>query len=352
MRTTDKKRIKAIVAAAAVSGLSVAAAMGAAALYDACFPRFERPDYSITPGLCNYELVKDELPRREISYPSGKVILKGYYYQAENSKGLVVLTHGLHAGADDYLSVIRYLVRKNYSVFAYDGCGTYSSGGKSTVGMCQALVDLDNTLAYIQDSDEFKNMPLLLLGHSCGGYAATSVLALKDNIRACAAVAPVNDCYHLIVDKGRQYAGEIASDGLPHVFLDVYQKILFGKYTECSGVKGINSTDIPVLVAHGNRDMIISFSGQSVISHRAEITNPNTEYYIGTGAESGHETILFSSRAVGYRKQVARDVKRLGKEPAHEQLQAFYASVDNELYSEINETLFSEITELFDRAVK
>ena len=36
-------------------------------------------------------------------------------------------------------------------------------------------------------------------------------------------------------------------------------------------IEGINDSKIPVLIAHGNNDPVISFSGQSVISHRAEI---------------------------------------------------------------------------------
>jgi hypothetical protein len=121
-------------------------------------------------------------------------------------------------------------------------------------------------------------------------------------------------------------------------------------------VKGINSTDIPVLIAHGDKDSVISFNGQSVISHREEIRKDNVFYYVGTGEQAGHNTILHSKHAIAYQEKVKNDLKNLKKEKegdlTKEELVAFCKGVDHTLYSEVNEGLMGEIVDMFNKALK
>ena len=351
----EKKRAIAQTIVAA-TGLRLASVIGMLTLYDSFFPRYERPDYRITPGVRCYRTMNDPPRREEMFFTSDDAELKGYYYAADSAKGLVIVVHGLHSGADDYLPIIRYFVNNEYSVFAYDGRGTYDSGGDSTVGFCQSLADLDNALTFVECSPVLSGYKRFLFGHSCGGYAVTSVLELHKGISACAAIAPVNNCYTLILDKGKQYAGAFADEGLPKTFLNAYQEILFGKYAKCSGVRGINSVDIPVLIAHGVDDKIISFDGQSIISRKNEIFNPNVFYYVGTGLIGGHDSIWHSKRSEEYRRKVAADLKKLkditGDEFSTSELMEFYSKVDNELYSEINYELMADILKTDVSAMK
>lgn len=339
----------------AITGMKSATVLGAMSLYDSFFKRYERPCYPLTAGVVCIQRADDKLTREELYFLSGSVKLKGYYYEAKNSKALVVLVHGFHSGADDYLSIIEFFVKNNYSVFAYDGTGTYDSEGDSTVGMCQALADLDNTLEYISNSSRFKNMPLMLFGYSCGGYAATSVLALRNNIMAVAAIAPVNNCFMLILDKGKQYMGKFATEGLPEVFLSAYQGILFDKYSTLSGVKGINRAKIPVFIAHGINDSVISFDTQSIIAHRDEIKNINVRYYITSGLTGGHETVWHSERSAKYRLKVAKDLEMLkieeGKEFSERSIERYVKTVDHKLYSEVNSELMKKIVDMFDESL-
>ena len=272
---------------------------------------------------------------------------------------MVVVCHGMHAGADDYIPFIEYFVRNGYAVFTYDCQGTYASEGDSTVGMCTPLVNLDHALTYIENDKQLSQYPLFLFGHSWGGYAATAVLSIHKNICGCAAVAPFNSGYTLFVEKGEQYTA-LFSDSFrfdfPEEFLNAYQKLLFRDYTKYNAVDGINSTDVPVYIAHGNRDFVISFSHQSVISHRNEIRKRNVTYYIGTDAQAGHNTILHSLRAVAYQEKVEKDLKRLKKEYdrelTREELTEFCNSVDHTLYSEVNMEMMQGILNMFHKALE
>lgn len=347
-------KTKLIATIALLTGGSIATVVGIKGLYDTMFSRYNRPDYNLYPGCYCYDRVSHLLPRKEVTFPSKNVNLRGYCYINPNPKGCVVVSHGLHAGADEYLPIILFFYKNGYSVFGFNYQGTYESEGNSTVGMCQSLVDLDYALNYVKNCSDFIGLDVMLVGHSWGGFAVTSVLNLHKEVKACACISALNNGYTMILEKGEQYGGSIASGGIPKGFLDVYQKILFKDYAKYNGAQGINSVNIPVLVAHGKDDMVISYDGQSVMAQRASILNPNVIYYTGTGLQGGHDSIWHSEQAVLYQKQVKDTLKNLerqkGSDFTYEEKSMYYNQVNHQLYSEINNELFDKILKMFDDA--
>lgn len=350
---------KALALSVALVGLRSGTALAAKRIYDSCFPRCEKRALSAIYGEFDYRRVRTQLKRSLVTFLGEDRRLQGYYYPSADAKALVVVCHGMHAGADDYLPFIMYFVDHGYAVFAYDCRGTYASEGDSTVGFCTPVVDLDYALRFVKRDAVLSKLPLCLFGHSWGGYAVTSILSVHKNVKACAAIAPFNDGYTLIAEKGEQYAGpfvELVKESFPKRFLDVYQKSLFGKYTTLNAVKGINSTGIPVFIAHGKNDNVIGFQGPSVISHRREIREKNVRYYVGTGAQAGHNTILHSPRAVAYQEKTANALKdlkeKLERDLTEEELTAFCNRVDHATYSEVNTEMMDEILCMFDGALR
>ena len=171
-----------------------------------------------------------------------------------------------------------------------------------------------------------------------------------------AAYAAVADGYTLIAEKGRQYAGDAAVDGLPKAFLDEYQKKLFGSYVNYNGVRGVNSVDIPVLIAHGKNDSTISYDAQSLISRRGEITNKKVVFLTYDGVIGTHSGILRSERAELYRKsvdeQIAQIKNQYGKSQAYDKIRRVVADTDHALYSEINYDLLDKTVKMFDNILK
>ncbi len=333
------------------TGLSLGAIIASKKLYDTIFQRLKRPDYALTPGLYDYARYGYLLPRELIMFPSKRVNLEGYYYPAQNSLGLILFVHGFKSGADDYLPIYYYLVKNGFSVFSYDGRGVYSSEGKSMVGFCQTLIDCESAVTFLQKDKRFKKMPLFLLGHSCGGYAVNSVLALKKGIKACASIASVNNAYTIVLEKGYQYGGDIASEGFPKEFLNTYQRLLFGKYTEYSSLQGLNSVKIPMLVAHGMSDETIDYKTQSLICHKDDFKNPNVQLYYGVANQGGHDSIWHSAQSNDYQQEVDEHLKEM-KRASYEEKKEYIKSVNHYLYSEINYTLFDEIINLYKSALK
>lgn len=347
MGSKSKKVIIGLLATAA--GISVATAASTVIACETMFPRVKRPDYALCAGEYCYERVQDRLLRTEFFYTVSDVKLKGYYYESQQNKGLVVFSHGMKSGADDYLPIIEYMVNAGYNVFSYNSTGTYESEGDDMVGMCQSLIDLEGTLAYIQSVDALSKMPLFLIGHSWGGYAATSVLSLCKQVRACASIAAMHDAAKLMTEKAEEYVGALGK--IPEPMFNIYQRLLFDDYVEYNAVRGINESNIPVLVAHGKTDKTISYDKQSILAYKDKITNPRVQYYVGEGLQGSHTGIWHSIKSGEYQNQVKAEYKALEKakgELTYEEKAAFYATVDHALYSEVNEELMRQIVQMFD----
>ncbi len=339
------------VSIAGVSTMSIASAILA---YDAIFTRYERPDYALYPGMYCYERFEGTLPRETMSVKSGDTDLAAYYYPAKNPKGLVVVVHGIHSGADDYLPLIEAMVKGGYAVFSYDATGNYSSGGENGVGMCQQLIDLDNVLTFLGNDYRFSSMPKLLIGHSWGGYAVSSVLALHSEVKSCVCIAPMWNGPAMVIEKSQEYAADAALTAKP--IFDAYQNYLFGDYTKYNAVVGINSTDIPILIAQGLEDKIIAHDGQSITAHLGELTNPNIKLYYGKGYQGTHTGIWHSVESEAYVRQVESEIKALeknkGEALTYEEKAEFYKTVNHRLYSDVNPELIKLIFETFEKGLK
>ncbi len=351
MKSSKKKKIITAIlgSLAGVSGSTIASMVIA---YDAIYPRFERPNYLLKPGQYCIDRIKN-FNREEFYIPSNTNKLKAYLYLPKNCKGLIVFVHGIRVGADDYLPIFKYLFDNDFGVLSFDATGTYDSEGESTVGACQSLVDLDNVIKFVKNDVRFNCYPLFTMGHSLGGYAASSVLALKDGIRACAVISAVKNGATIMTEKGAQYAGKIAKVAVP--VYKCYQGILFGKYTGYDGIKGINESNIPVFIAHGVDDKVITYDVQSIFAYKDKITNPSVRYYIGKGINSGHDSIWHSEKSLLYKMQVESELKLLqikyGRELSEQEKIEFFKTVDNALYSEVNTDLLDQIIEMFNETV-
>jgi hypothetical protein len=156
-----------------------------------------------------------------------------------------------------------------------------------------------------------------------------------------------------MIEKSREYAG-FAAYAVKPIF-DIYQRYLFGDYVDYNGVVGINSGEVPVLIAQGVDDSIITPSGQSITAHLAEITNPSVDLYWGEGSQGSNSGIWHSRESEEYRRTVASRLRRreleLGRALTLDELRVLYTTVDHRLYSEVNAELVDLIVATFDKGV-
>lgn len=314
---------------------------------DANFPRVDRPKFT---GRLRYSDI-DGYDRTTVQFRSGKNTLTGYIYGEKNNKGLVVISHGNGYGADSYLAETLYFVDKGWRVFAFDNTGTYASEGKSTVGPSQSLIDLNAALTYMEGNDSLKGLPIMLYGHSWGGYAVAAVLSYNHDIAASASVAGFNSPRDLILENLKNMLGPFAYVEYP--FSWAYQYLLFGGIARLSSVKGINHSDTAVMIIHGVEDKDVSYYGAGIIAHRNEITNPNVVYKTCSAQNhNSHKNLWLSDAAVEYIAKVNDEYKKLydshgGKIPDNANAK-FYAGVDRFQTCEVDDDFMDGINALFE----
>jgi alpha-beta hydrolase superfamily lysophospholipase len=323
-------------------------------VYDQQFPRFDRHDDTISTSL-RYEDLAARYPRRLVNFPSGPNRLQGYIYGLDNERGLVVVAHGLGDGADSYLPEIAYFVDQGWRVFAYDATGSFDSEGESTRGFPQAVLDLDAALAYINGQPELAGLPLLLFGHSWGGYAVVNVLHYNHEIAGVASVAGVNSAMDIVMEQGRQLLGGFSSLLYPHLWL--YQWILFDEAASFNAVEAINRSGVPVFIVHGLEDDVVLYEGSSIIARLGQMTNPRVKVLLlDKPGHSGHNNIFLSERALAYNEAIGELYRELLEEYGHDipyaVKQEFFSKVDRDLAQEINRELMDEIHAFFLECLK
>lgn len=323
------------------------------------FTRGDYPDYPVVNY--RYEHYRSQYPREEITFYSGKNLLRGFLYGDKNADRLLIFCHGLGSGHEDYINEIVYMVDAGYLVFAYDSTGSGLSEGKSTVGLVQSALDLDAAFEYIHSSDLLKNLPVYLMGHSWGGFAVAEALGRHENIVAAVSLAGYAYPTDLLIDQGSQMMGQELS-GM-RFFFNISQLLSFGpKNYMRNAVDSINSNDTPILLVHGNQDEMISLDKISIIAYQDKLTNPNLQTLIITAeGQNDHNSILHSAEAGPYIAAINEDfaakmntIKDLPKEEREAQAIVFRKEMvekaDLPLINQVNKELFSKILNFFDEA--
>lgn len=323
------------------------------AIYNGQFPRYERHDTTVTAGL-RYEDLESEYPRSLVRFKSGPNSLQGYVYGLNQEQGLVVVAHGIGGGADSYLPQITYFVDQGWRVFAYDSTGSFDSEGKTTKGFPQALVDLDAAMTYIDTQDEFEDLPVLLFGHSWGGYAVANLLHYDHEIQGVATVSGANSPMEMILEEGRKMMGGFIDIQYPYLWL--YQRILFGETASLNAVDAINGSDVPVLIVHGTEDEFVDYDGSSIISNLKRITNPNVRSIsLSEPGHSGHNSLFRSVAAVEYIDKINIEYRRLYDDHSenipYDIKQDFYSKIDRDLAQDLDRSLMDEIHSFFMKSL-
>jgi dienelactone hydrolase len=237
--------------------------------------------------------------RKEVRFSSRENKLQGFIYGETNSNGLVIISHGLGGTADAYFPMIIYFVDKGWRVFAYNNTGVSGSEGESIRGLTQSVIDLDAALAYVKSSNELNNLPIMLVGHSWGGFAVCAVLNKERNIKAVVSFAGYNTGGEVLKENVMSMVGGIYYMLYPQFW--AIEKRLFGDMAKLTAIDGINKSDIPAMIVQCANDDVITPNGTSIYAHRGKITNSNALIIYREGENAtGHEYTFCSKEQKAY----------------------------------------------------
>lgn len=296
----------------------------------------------------------DKYKRVETFY-SGKNRMIGYVFGNENGKGVIVMSHDLSGGAENFTSEILYFIEQGYCIFAFDNTGCHNSEGSSMVGMSQSAVDLDAALTYVESNKNLKNLPILLYGHGWGGYAAAAVLSSDHDIKASVSISGYNTPMEILTEFSENMIGEFFTY-IEYPFIWLNNKLTFGKKANISAVESINSSDAYVMIIHGTGDEIIKFDGASIIAHKDEITNPNVVYKEIDGKLNGHNNIFMTEEGVEYLEKLDEEYDELNEqyndEIPHEIKKEFYNNIDKNITCKLSDEFMGDVNNFYKDALK
>lgn len=315
------------------------------------FSRKEKRDSSPYLRYSDYQ----DFYREIFTFSSGSETLTAYLYGADNTdNGLVVVSHGLGSNSEGYISEIKYFVDKGWMVFGFDNTGSGESTGDSCNGLIQSAIDLDNALKFIKDNPKFANLPVVLYGHSWGGFAVTAVLNYHQDIKAVVSCAGYNTAMQECVFMGKGIMGDFIYVEYPFMWIMQYAE--FKDKAGLSAVEGINKAkDTKVMIIQGTEDDMVGCYDSSIYANRDKITNKNAEYILLKGRDHNEMYMDQSEERKVYFDRVNKDFEELCKKYDDDVPDDVYRqwcdSLDKELISRIDEELFDSINEFYLEAV-
>ncbi len=271
--------------------------------------------------------------------------LVGYRYYTDGVKahGVVVIAHGFGGGGhNSYMDFDYYFAQHGYDVFAYDATGNDESDGNGVKGIPQGVADLSCAIDHLQNIDELKDLPVMLWGHSWGGYCVSAVLNYHPEVKAVASIAGFNRSGDLIKSQGQQMVGGIIGFMMPYV--NSIEKSKCGKYSSATALDGFANSKCGVLIAHSSDDTTVPIKYGYDVYYKQYAADERFEFI--RYENKGHNNIVYSDSYINYLNDFNEKFSNYfgGRTPSREEKAAY-----------INEHLDREIycngldTELFDR---
>ena len=183
--------------------------------------------------------------------------LAGYLYNVgDNQHGIVVIAHGFGGGGhNSYMDVANYFASNGYYVFAYDVTGCDKSEGEGVGGVPQGVIDLDHAISFVEDNNEIPELPIMLFGHSWGGYCVCNALNYHPEVKAVIECSGFNSSSDMFESGGKSQAGNVIYAMTP--FIKIHECFKYGKYASNTAMNGFENTDASILVLHSADDNVI-----------------------------------------------------------------------------------------------
>lgn len=264
--------------------------------------------------------------------------LRGFLFSSPEStpKAIIVVYHGYGMSLDDYLPECAYFCRRGYLVLALDGSGVGHSDGVLR-GLPQHILDLKSCLQAIRQDPSLSQLPLLLYGHSWGGYGADCVSALGDfSIRGIVSASGFYHALAALAPHARRHYGVMAS--FPLLGVRLYQLFRFGRLAGTTAVQGLRRTTCPVLITQSDDDKILPYRKNYLVLYREFHTDPRFTFLPLTGKNHNITTPPEIDRE---KRQLLTALR--SPQPPREAIERI-----QELKTQVDEALLCQFADFFD----
>jgi Lysophospholipase len=306
----------------------------------------------------------DGLNCKRYTFPSDQgQKLAGYLYNVgENQHGIVVIAHGFGGGGhNSYMDVANYFAKNGYLVFAYDATGCDKSEGEGVGGVPQGVIDLDYAISFVEENDEIPDLPIVLFGHSWGGYCVCNVLNFHPEVKAVIECSGFNKSSDMFESGGKSQAGSVIYTMTP--FIRIHERFKYGKYASHTAMDGFEASDASVMVVHSADDDVIGI--EYGCDKYYEKYKDDSRFTFIRFEDRGHNEI-FNDPANTYEDELNAGFDKLletldydyeaeeNKERFKEEKAKYLTeNLDHARWSSrLDEDLFAQFLDFYDKAVK
>lgn len=311
----EKKRTKGRVAKAAVlSGVGtlfgmplIAMPLSTLLIYEGIYGRRHKTKKHLEFKASEFEGLKTE---RSDFFEKDGARIAGYKYWKEDGKekkGVVIVSHGLgHGGHNSYMPFVNEFASNGYYVFTYDTRGNDNSQGITLKGLPQGIISLSYAIEHLAEIEEYKNLPVMLFGHSWGAFSVGNVLNVHPEVSAAVIVAGFNESEDVMLNFSGKVFGPLA-DGLM-TYVDLYEKLKFGKQVaKFSAINGMKNTNALIMITHSKDDKIVPYRFGYAKFYKE--FKENERFTFISHEKRGHTGILYAPEAKKYEEEFENEYK-------------------------------------------
>lgn len=195
-----------------------------------------------------------------------------YYYEGYQDGRIVIFEHGMGSGHRGYMKEIELLAKHGYLVFAYDHTGCMESGGETTFGFTQSLMDLNDAVSALKKDPKYQGMTLSVVGHSWGGFSTLNITALHPDIKHVVAMSGFISVESMI----RQAFGGVLSRCGQKIYAQEAEQN--PEYIRYNALETLKNTKAQVLVLHSEDDQVVKCSEHFDVMQAALVDKENITF--------------------------------------------------------------------------
>ena len=294
------------------------------------------------------------LTKREGNVISDGNELKYYIYenQSVSKKEYILFCHGLGAGHVQYMEEIAFFVKNGYQVFTYDVRGCLNSKGDGIGSFSSALMDMHNVLLFIESLSEFNDRPILLYGHSMGGFCVNNIPVFNHkNIIGGVSVASFNtvkNVFHdLVVKIGGKKSAVIAK------LMTKEESNYYKQLGSLSSVESLKLVKYPMLMISGDKDQFIFYEKNHKVYESEFKDNPLFTFMTVEGRYHRANISLDATEYCNYVDKKIDEYNALNKkEKSKEKQKALYDSFDYRKMVEFDYEVMNKIIDFYQNCSK
>lgn len=322
-------------------------------IYESIFGfRYETPDWQ---EFSVEEFSGLQMQRSDFYAENGER-LAGYFYTSREQaeyKGILVFAHGMGGGGQNgYMPIFHYFASNGYCVFAYDARGNDNSEGTSVEGLPRGVIDLNSAIDHVQSLEQYRHLPMVLMGHSWGAYSVGSVLSLHPEVKAAVLMAGFNESENQLYHQSSRFLGPVVDILIPPVYW--YEQIKFGaEFTDLNAVDGMAATDAQIMIVHSVDDTTVPTEYGYDLFHAAYGENDRFTFVLFE--DRGHGYLFCSEEALAYQDSMAETYEKFvaehgGRDTQELELEFMIRHLDKGRYFALDMELMADILSMYDLA--